>query len=850
MLKATWKSLLGRKVRLLMSAFAIVLGVAFVSGSLIFTNMIGQSFDGIMNGTVADVNVMAKVEPGTESMSAAQSGKLTAAQLEAMRKVEGVESVKGVTMVSDAFIVAKNGKVLGGQGAPAIAGNVVDAPAFGHKPGMVIKSGRMPQAGEVVIDPKSLQRSGYQLGDTLTLASSGKVPSLKLKIVGTVLWGTQESTAGATYAMLDAKSTQQQWGGGGDTWQTAWVTVKEGADVTTVRDRIAPTVPQGFEAKTGKDAAKEAETQVGQVIGFITSFLLVFAAISVVVGSFLIVNTFTILVAQRSRELALLRAMGASRGQVRRSVLLEAAITGLVGSTVGLFLGLAVAKGIAVAFAQMGLDMGGIAPALTPAAVAASYAVGLLVTLLAAYVPARKASAVPPVAAMTGDAMTGHQGLGKRLAVGITMAVVGIVVLLVGLFWDGAPTPLAWIGVGALLTLLGVSLASPVLGRPLLWALGKAYRAVFGQIGTLAHQNSVRNPRRTAATASALMIGITLVTTMAIIGQSAKTSLTSIIEGSLRGDFMYSNPSFQPFSPTIAQEVAKVDGVKSIHTIRIAPAKVAGERDALASMEGPGDFDKITKQTLTQGDLSKFTTGTAIAPTKLAKEKGWKIGSTIPVQFPQKSVPLTLVATFDQDKGMDAGLTTTHSTLALSGLPPQDFRIIVDAEPGTDLATLRGSLEKVVADQPMITVRDSKEFADSQTAQIDMLLNLIYALLAFAVLIAVLGIINTLGLSVIERTREIGLLRAIGLGRGQLRRMMRLESVAISLLGSVLGLGMGLLFGFAIVRALQDDGLSLHVPWIQLVLFLVVAAVVGVLAALWPAHRAARMDVLKAISTT
>lgn len=848
MLKASWKSLLGRKLRLLMSAFAVVLGVSFVSGSLIFTHMMSESFDGIMSGTVADVNVQAKGSDdgdfGTQTR-----GTITQEQVDAIGRVDGVESVQGFTSVTDAFPLGKDGKVIGGQGAPAIGGNVVTAPALGRKPGMVIRSGHLPGPGEVVVDPTTLRRSGYHLGDTITIASSGAQPSLKARIVGTVLWGANESTAGATYAMFDAATTQKQWMGGKKAWQMAWVTARPGQDLDALARRIqAGATPQGFEALTGTAVADKAQSQIQQGLSFITTFLLVFAGISLVVGSFLIVNTFSILVAQRSRELALLRAMGASRRQVRSSVLFEAFVTGLVGSTLGLVLGLGIALGISRLFGAVGLDLGSITPTLTPQAVVASYLVGMLVTMLAAYLPARRASQVPPVAAMTGEAMTGTQDLGRRLVVGVGMTALGLALLLTGLFWGDAPQPMAWIGAGALLTLLGVAFSSPVLGRPVLLALGRVYRGAFGQVGALAELNAARNPRRTAATASALMIGLTLVSAMAVLGDSAKASMRSGIDEALRGDFLYSNPAYMPFSPAVADQAARVEGVTGVHRYRMAFGRLDGQRETLGAI-GPKDFDKILAGTVVEGSLDDFRDGTLIADRETATRHHWRVGQTVTYTLADKPLPLRVAAISEHPKGAGGGVVTTLATLQKAGLPATDLQVTVDVAPGADKAAVRDRLEAVVKDLPMVTVQDQHEFADTQAKSLDQLLAMIYALLGLAILIAILGIVNTLALSVIERTREIGLLRAIGLRRGQLGRMIRLESVAIALLGSVLGLGMGVVFGYAIVRALADDGLSLHIPWLQLLAFLVVAALVGVLAALWPAHRAARMDVLRAIQT-
>lgn len=850
MLRASWKSLLGRKLRLLMSAFAIVLGVAFVSGSLIFTDMIGTAFNGIMNGSVADVNVQAK--GAGENVETSVVREISPEVLAKVREVPGVQSAYGSITDQTTYLIGKDGKVLASQGPPSLGMNVIDAPAFGHQPGLVIKSGRAPTAwGEVAIDPGSLTRSGYQLGDTMKIATTGKEATISAKIVGTALYGSQASTGGATYAVFDTKTAQRLFLGGKDAYMGLWVTADQGQDVDQLATAVGKVLPSDLEAVTGEKLADEINKVVGQATGFITIFLLVFAGIALVVGSFLIVNTFSILVAQRSRELALFRALGASRAQVRRSVLFEALVMGLVGSTLGLLAGVGIALAITAIFKQIGLDVGGAGISLAPRTILASYLVGLLVTMAAAYFPARRASSVPPVAAMTGDAMTGKNETGRRVALGSVLAALGFAALLTGLFWSGAPNRVTWIGLGALGALLGVAALSPLLGRPLTWALGWFYRKAFGTVGQLAELNADRNPRRTAATASALMIGLTLVTAMAVLGNTAKVSTYDAISKNLRADYLASGVSYAGFSTTVGDEMAKVPGVASVHRLRFVQGAVDGKRTNLTAID-PGGFDKIIAQQLQAGSATDFTKDTVIVDAQDASDKGYALGSTQQLTVNGRTVPVKVVgisARSEDGGGMGGTLITTDTAAAL-GAPAVDNLVAVDRASGADPAAVRSALDATVKNLPMVTVTDQQEYADQQAAGIDQLLALIYGLLGLAIVIAILGIVNTLALSVIERTREIGLLRAIGLGRGQLRRMIRLESVIIALLGSVLGVLLGLLFGFALQRSLADQGLTaLAIPWAQLAAFLVLAVIVGILAALWPAMRAARLDVLRAITS-
>lgn len=846
MLKASWKSLMGRKLRLVMSAMAIVLGVAFVAGSLIFTDMLASSFNTIVNGTLADINVQAKGQ--SEDFETQLTREIAPATVTKVAAVRGVASAHGTVSSQGTYLVGRDGKVLATQGAPAFGMNDVEAPAFGGAQGLHVVSGRAPQrTGEVAIDPSSLTKSGYHLGDTMKIVTNGPAGAVRARIVGTATWGSGGS-AGATYAIFDTRTAQKYFLGGKDAYHGIWVTVDKGADLGAVTAAVAKVLPADLEAARGDELAKTANAAISQATGFISTFLLIFAAISLLVGTFLIVNTFSILVAQRSRELALLRALGASRAQVRRSVLFEAFVVGLVGSTLGLLAGIGIALAISALFATFGLDLTGTSITVAPRTVIVSYLVGMIVTMVAAYVPARRASSVPPVAAMTGDVTTGAAGLGRRAVVGTVLTALGLTALLAGLFLDYLSNRMWWVGAGAVLTLVGVAAASPVLGMPVTAALGAFYRRAFGAVGRLAHLNSVRNPRRTAATASALMIGLTFVTAMAVLGQSMKASVRDVITENMRGDYIVSSVSYGGFSPAVGDAMAKVDGVQAVHRMRYLPATLDGDRMALAALDRAG-FDQVLAQHVVSGSLFAWRAGTVLVDEKTAAERHLKVGSTVNPVLNGTPTPLTVAALTSKDDAL-GGFITPIEGLRAPGLPVSDSMVSVTREPGADAAAVRAGLDRVVADMPMVNVTDQEQYADEQAKSVDQLLAIMYGLLALAIVIAVLGIVNTLGLSVVERTREIGLLRAIGLARPQLRRMVWLESIVIALLGSVLGIGMGLLFGVACQRALAAQGLErLAIPWPLVAVFVVVAIVVGILAAVWPAIRAARLDVLRAIST-
>jgi len=846
MLRASWKSLLARKLRLMMSAFAIVLGVAFVAGSLVFTDTLGRAFTNIMAGSVGDVVVR---PVGAVSADNTQSSRtLPASLLTDLAKVDGAARVDGNLSSSGVFVIGKNGKVIGGQGAPGIGLNFGDAPAGHGLDGLSISQGRAPgRAGEITLDPQTADKAGYKVGDIVPLVTSGTQPSVKATMVGVVKFGGG-GIAGATLTTFDTRTAQKLFQGGKDVYNDIWVTARNGVSQADLRDRVQAALPAGVEAVTGDKAADAAASEINKALSFIGTFLLVFAGVSLVVGSFLIINTFSILVAQRSRELALFRALGASRRQVSRSVLFEALVIGFVGSTVGLGLGFALALGIKALFALIGLDLSGSPLVFEPRTAVAAYLVGMLVTAFAAYLPGRRASRIAPIEALRDDVAMPESSIRRGILIGTAMGALGAGAMGVGLFTDIA-NAIAYIGGGILFVVLGVALASPVVGRPVIALVGVVYRRMFGTVGRLAEQNAMRNPRRTAATASALMIGLTLVSMMAVFGQSAKASVDKTIAESFSADYVVSNAVGVPFSPTIVDQVKSVPGVGAVARFRYAAAKVGGETTQVGGIE-PAAFAQAMKVRMDSGNVSDLVGQTLIIERSRAKALGLKVGDTVKMSIAGKEAGYRVVGIFEGLPGIFSEYLTSLDAVTSAGVIPADNSAYVIRAPGADAAKVRTGIDSVIADLPTITLKDQSEFAAEQRAPIDQLLMLIYALLGLAVVIAVLGIVNTLALSVIERTREVGLLRAVGLSRRQLRTMVRLESMVISLLGAVLGVGLGLVFGIALQRSQADSGIEvLSVPGAQLVIFVALAALVGVLAAVWPARRAARLDVLRAITT-
>jgi putative ABC transport system permease protein len=849
MLRATFKSLAARKLRLAMSAFAIILGVAFVAGSFVFTDTLDSTFEEIFGDSNSDIVVRPTLGEGDQfEFTGGDARTLPASLADELEDVDGVDRADGTVLSQSVFVVGADGKVVGGSGPPGLGTNWTDAPAEdGSIPLQIVDGDEPAGPAEVMLDTATADEAGYQVGDTVTLVMPGDPPQLRARMVGTAEFGGGDSLAGATLTLFDTTTAQDLLLGGEDVYNNIAVTTDDDADVAEVRASIEQSLPDGVEAKTGAEVAEESEDAISSALAFFNTFLLIFAAVALFVGIFLILNTFSILVAQRTQEMALYRALGADRRQVTRSVMLEALAVGLVGATLGLLLGLGVAQLLKVAFAAFGLDLGGAGLVLQPRTVLVAYAVGVLVTLVAAYVPARRAAKVPPVAAMRDDVVLPHSSRNLHVGAGALLTAAGAGLLAVGLFAEISQA--AWlVGAGVMAVFVGVALLAPVIGPPVVRVIAGSFPRLFGTVGRLARENAQRNPRRTAATASALMIGLALVAAMAVIGQSTNKSIDKALDDGLDANLVISNAVGQPFSPAVADEVAQLDGVAEVAQVRYNAAQVDGQGDFLAALD-PGTFSEAVDFEIVDGSGELGSDGVLVSE-DYAEEHSVAVGDSLSVGLPAGDQDLRVTGIYGQTQLLMSQLVVGLDTLADGGIVPADSTVYIVAEPGADLPQLERAMEELTADLPTVAVKDQDAFKEEQRSQVNQLLYLVYALLGLAIIIAVLGIVNTLALSVLERTREIGLLRAVGMSRKQLRRMVRLESIVIAVLGAVLGVGLGLLFGVALQQAVSSEGLDvLSVPWAQLAIFVVLAGLVGVLAALWPARRAARLDVLRAITT-
>jgi putative ABC transport system permease protein len=662
-----------------------------------------------------------------------------------------------------------------------------------------------------------------------------------------VTFGTADSPAGASVVAFEAATAQELVAEPG-TWDGIGVVAEQGISQTQVVEQIRPTLPSGVEVLTGEEITAENQNAIEQSLGFFNTFLLVFALIALAVGSFTIYNTFSILVAQRAQEVALVRAVGASRRQVLGGVLAEAFVVGLVSSLVGLLAGIALAAGLKSLLASIGLDLPGSGLVLLPRTVTIALVAGVLVTVFSAFFPARRAARVPPVAAMREVAVDRSATSPVRLVLGLVVLALGGAGLIAGL----AQNELPLVGLGAAGTFLGLVILGPVIARPLSHVLGAPLPVLKGITGRLAVQNTTRNPKRTAATASAIMIGLGLIMFITIFADSAKASIDSIVDDNFRGDFVLSaGGGFGPTSgiPTeLAEDIAAVDGVSAVTNLRFGFANIDGGGDVVIGID-PVTGLELFNIGVIEGSPDDLGPGTIAVDDDRMEARGWVLGDTISFQSPTSSADLRIAMVYTEDR------LANRYVLPLVEFDRQfpnslDAQIYAKVADGADSEQVRAELEALVAPYGTVELLDRTEFKAEQAAQINQFLNIIYALLALAVIIAFFGIANTLALSIIERQREIGIQRAVGMTRGQLRSTIRWESVIIALMGTALGVAVGVFFSWAIVRALNDQGFTIYrVPVVQLVIWAVVAAALAVAMAWLPARRAAKTDILAAIAT-
>jgi putative ABC transport system permease protein len=852
MARFTIKGLLAHKLRFLLTALAVMLGVAFMSGTMVLTDTISKTFD----------NLFADVNRGTdayvrsrESLTGSfggdrQRGRVPASLVPEVETVQGAEETEG-NLQFYAQLVDKQDDAIGnpGQGAPTFGFNWGTVRALNP---YRLEPGSSPPQGpdQVVIDAGSAKEAGFKVGDSVKVLTQG--PPKDYQIVGIAKFGDADSAAGSTAALFDTP-TAQAITGAGDKFDSISVVATPGVSQETLTRRITEKLDnRAYQVLTGEQITKENQDDIKDALQFFNIALTIFALIALFVGSFIIFNTFSIVVAQRVREMALLRAVGASGRQVMSSVLLEAVLVGLFASVIGLGVGILLSTALKALLDAFGFDIPAGGVVVSPRTVIVALLVGTVVTLFSALVPARKASRVPPVAAMRDVAVEGRSHSGRRVLIGFGITALGVLALFAGLFADAG---IEFVGLGALVVFIGVFVLGPVLARPLSDAIGWPLPRVKGITGTLARDNAMRNPKRTSATAAALMIGVALVAFITIFAESTKRSIDVQIDRAFKADYVISTGfgfggGFGGFSPTLADDVASLPQVGASSPLRFNEAEFNGSQKFFVALQ-PQSADELFDLDVEDGRTDDLGQANSLAISReVADDNNWRIGSTVPVRFPNGTNDLTVRMIYGNgtreglsDYALSIATFNEHYTNQL------DQQVYVRLAQGVTPAEGRRALDGVIRAYPNAELQDRTEFKDAQAEQINQLLNLIYALLFLAVVIALIGIANTLALSIYERTRELGLLRAVGMSRRQLRSTVRWESVIIALLGTFLGLVIGLFFGWAVVEALADQGITEFAPpGGQLLIVVIIGGIAGVIAAIGPARRAAKLDVLRAVT--
>jgi putative ABC transport system permease protein len=838
------RSVLAHRLRFALCTVAVLLGVAFVAGSLIFTDTLSTALRRTFAGTTADIVVtpVPALDRGGDTLGTTSSRPVTLSADLANRiaAVAGVAGADPHLVIGGVEVLARDGRPIETYGVPTFG---TGWPHDERTAAFRLLEGREPWGqGEVALDRATAGRAGYEPGDTIQVVTPTRTVTATL--TGLISPGAAGISAGAPLVAFDS-ATAQLVLLGEPGWTSIEVAIRPGHDPGAVRAAIQQVAGHDVAVRTAAQVSADGENALDDTFGGFSAVLMMFAALALFVGAFLIVNTFSMLIAQRSRELAMLRAIGASRGQVTGSVLAEAVAIGTTGATLGLLLGAGVAAILQFVVGRLDLAVPSSGLQFHPRTIIVSYLVGIGVTLAAAYPAARRAGRLPPVAAMRDQVALPERSLRVRLALGLFALLMAASCYAVARQAHGLPGAIL-LGFGAAMALLGVMLTSPLVSR---YAVG-VLTLPFGRRApvVLGRQNAQRNPRRTTATASALMISLALISGLVVVTSSAKASIDKGIADAIgTSDLVVSTDSARPFSSEVARRVADVPEVASVGRVRSMGGQV-GKTSVTVDGVDPGVLEGPVVTRVEAGSVAGLRSGQAVLPRNLAKTLNVSVGSGVGLTTVSGTHHVTVAAVIAPNRQLDAVLLSLPRFEELGGAST-DSTLYVAVTDGSSVDQVRLAVLDRLHDYPSVQVRDQQAYAKPERGPVEVVQSVVM-LLALAILIAVLGIVNTLALGVVERTREIGLLRAIGMDRAQLRRMLQVESIAIALLGALSGVAIGVLFGSAVQAVMTEDGLAVRdIPVLHLLVAVLVSAGVGVLAALWPARRAARLDVLRAIAS-
>lgn len=846
----TLRNMASRKLRTALTSIAIILGVAMISGTFVLTDTINKSFDDIFQqgNEGVDVAVTPKTVAGLDGIDGPQLS-MPQSLVRQVAAVDGVAAAEG-SVSGQVSIRSPEGKAIS-NGPPNFASSVADErfTAFRYSEGRAPTTPR-----EVALDASTVDKHGFRLGGPVTIV--GAQGATRYTITGVVKFGDENSLAGASFALMTMPEAQRATGQAGKVNEID-VAGDDGVSPTELKSRVATALRgERVTVRTGQENADKQSEDLKKNLSFLRTALLVFGGIAVFVGAFVIYNTFSITVAQRTRELALLRTLGASRGQVLRSVALEAAIIGLAASIVGLIGGLLLAPGLTQLFSAFGFDLPSGGSVVQARTIIVALLVGTLVTILASLAPALRATRVAPIAAMR-EGLSEGEGRRRRPYFATLLLLVGVVLLCLGLFGDGSGGQAATLlGLGAAVVFLAVALLSPRLVKPLAAGIGRPLQGIFGLSGLLARENATRNPARTAVTAAALMIGVALVAFVSIFAAGLTGSVDATVDKSFTGDLtVMATDGFSPVPEGAQAAVAKVPGVGETTAFRFSRGKVRGVSGTPAVVGVDPSVARTYKTTWKDGDndvLANLGADGAVVDAGSGLGDTYKVGDRFTVTTPTgKQVTFTVRGLVDEgDFGVLGGgmVVSTQAVVEDFGVR-QPGMIAVKFDGSRPAPEVRKDVDTLLERQfPNAEAQTKEELKKSQSDQINQLLGLIYALLALSVIVSLFGIVNTLALSVFERTRELGMLRAIGTTKRQVRRIVRLEAVITSLIGASLGVVLGVLFALLVSRPLEEEGFVLTFPIATLLILLVLSALAGIVAAIMPARRASKLDVLEALA--
>ncbi|MET8943086.1 FtsX-like permease family protein [Streptomyces sp. NPDC004542] len=855
-LKTSMRNFFAHKGRMALSAVAVLLSVAFVCGTLVFTDTMNTTFDKLFQATSADVQVSAKgaSDTGETTSDTGKPPVMPASVLARVQHAQGVGSAQGTVFSTRATVVTADKESLSpSNGGPTIVGNwnANDART------MKITSGAAPEgSGQIMVDADTAGKHHLKLGDEIGVITT--VGTHTARVCGIATFTV--TNPGAAIFYFDTRTAQRALVG--ETGVYTNVNVMAAKDVTDARlkKNVRAALGAGYKVQTAKEVADANQKSVGSFLNVMKYAMLGFAGIAFLVGIFLIINTFSMLVAQRTREIGLMRAIGSSRKQVNRSVLVEALLLGVVGSVLGVGAGVGIAVGLMKLMGKMDMHLSTDDLTVAWTTPVIGLVLGVVVTVLAAYLPARRAGKVSPMAALRDAGAPSDAKAGWiRALTGVLLTGAGGLGLYAAATADKAKDGTPYLGLGIVLTLIGFVVVGPLLAGGLVRVLGAVLLRIFGPVGRMAERNALRNPRRTGATGAALMIGLALVACLSVVGSSMVASAGEQLDKTVGTDFIIQNDNGDPVVPQVVKAVKSTPGLARVTEYRTARADYTTPdgrtlKDTDITAADPTYASDLRKKTVAGNLADAYLPDSMSVHEKFAKAHGIHLGSKITVALRNGSTArLTVRAITSSDEMIDQGAKYTSIATLATYVPadrmPLDQLVFATAEDGQQAAAYQ-ALKSALHDYPQYKVRDQTDYKKALKDQIGQLLNMIYGLLALAIIVAVLGVVNTLALSVVERTREIGLMRAIGLSRRQLRRMIRLESVVIALFGALLGLGLGMGWGATAQKLLALEGLNvLDVPWPTITAVFVGSAFVGLFAALVPAFRAGRMNVLNAIAT-